>query len=569
MLPDIAAIDKVFDYEVPAGLSADVRVGTLVRVRLGRRRVGGWAVADVECGERRALRPVAKVTGWGPEPETIDLAAWAAWRWAGRTATCLRTASADFAVSELPPPATSPPAPPPSGWLSALVGEALGRPFGLLRLPPACDLTPVVAQVAQRGPTLVVLPTGQRASILAGRLRRAGAGVALLPGEWPQARSGAGVVIGTRGAAWGPCPGLAAVVVIDGHDEALVHHPPPTWDATTVAAERAARAGVPCLVTSPCPTLDLVGAAAPVHPGADQERSGWATLEVIDRRGDDPRLGLYSETLGRRLSRAAAAVCVLNRTGRARLLACGPCGSLARCEHCGAALSEAGDAAASGALRCGRCGEGRPRVCAECGSTRLRQLRVGVSRAREELEALTRRPVGEVTSATVDLPDAPILVGTEAVLNRVRRCDVVAFLDFDQHLLAPRYRANEEALALLAGASRLVGGRSGRVLVQTRLPDHEVLRAAASGEPGRVNEVERGTRRALGLPPFMTLAAISGEAAASYAARVAAAAALELRGPDEGRWLLSAPDPKTLADALAAVPRPAGKLSIEVDPRRI
>ena len=35
--------------------------------------------------------------------------------------------------------------------------------------------------------------------------------------------------------------------------------------------------------------------------------------------------------------------------------------------------------------------------------------------------------------------------------------DAVAFLDFDQELLAPRYRAAEQALALLARAARLVG----------------------------------------------------------------------------------------------------------------
>ena len=56
-------------------------------------------------------------------------------------------------------------------------------------------------------------------------------------------------------------------------------------------------------------------------------------------------------------------------------------------------------------------------------------------------------------------------MGTEAVLYRdgeLRRrgpVGAVAFLDFDQELLAPRYRAAEEALALLSRASRIVGGR--------------------------------------------------------------------------------------------------------------
>jgi primosomal protein N' (replication factor Y) len=179
--------------------------------------------------------------------------------------------------------------------------------------------------------------------------------------------------------------------------------------------------------------------------------------------------------------------------------------------------------------------------------------------------------VGEVTGDREGIPDVTVLVGTEAVLHRVPRADVVAFLDFDQELLAPRYRAAEEALALLARAARIVGGRhrDGRVLVQTRLPDHEVLDAAAHADPGRHLDGERERRRALGLPPFRALALLSGDAAAAYAAGLAGAeAAVEVAGPSDGRWLVRAADHDTLATALAGVPRPAGRLRIEVDPLR-
>ncbi len=69
-----------------------------------------------------------------------------------------------------------------------------------------------------------------------------------------------------------------------------------------------------------------------------------------------------------------------------------------------------------------------------------------------------------------------MLIGTEAVLHRARRASLVVFLDFDQELLAPRYLAAEQAMALLVRAGRLVGPRNAagafarRVVVQTRLP---------------------------------------------------------------------------------------------------
>ena len=78
-----------------------------------------------------------------------------------------------------------------------------------------------------------------------------------------------------------------------------------------------------------------------------------------------------------------------------------------------------------------------------------------------------------------------MLLGTEAVLHRVDDAGLVAFLDVDQELLAPRYRAAEEALALLVLANRVwaVGRAGGRLLVQTRRPDHEVIQAALHAEP--------------------------------------------------------------------------------------
>jgi primosomal protein N' (replication factor Y) len=103
VLPDEPAINKSFDYLVPDSVGDQVRVGDRVRIALQGRRVGGWIVAtDVEPPAGVALRPIAKWSGRGPTPELVDLATWAAWRWAGRQASLLRTASPSRMVSALP-----------------------------------------------------------------------------------------------------------------------------------------------------------------------------------------------------------------------------------------------------------------------------------------------------------------------------------------------------------------------------------------------------------------------------------------------------------------------------------
>lgn len=546
--------------------------GTIVRIPLQGRRVRGWVV---EAGRRPSpgvtLRTIARVSGWGPPAPVIELAQWAAWRWAGRTATFLRTASPERTVPSLPPPPPPPRRTPHLDGLDALLArDALAEQRSVLRLPPAHDPFAVVAAAAARGPALVLVPSIAGAAETAERLRDLGVPVALLPGDWARARAGGCTVVGARAAAWAPLPDLASVVVVDGHDEAYRQERAPTWSGRLVASERARRAGVPCVVVSPCPDLETLAWGSLLVPARKEEREGWPVLDVVDRRPDDPRTGLYGDRLVALLRSGRRVVCVLNRKGRGRLLACASCGGLARCERCSTAVEQVDDGAGgdrNAGLRCRRCGHRRPLVCAACGSGRLRVLRAGVSRAREELEALVGRPVGQVTGDSADVPDDRLLLGTEAVLHRVPAADAVAFLDFDQELLAPTYRAPERALALLARAGRLVGGRrsGGRVVVQTRLPDHEVLAAALHGDPGRLAAVESVRRAALRLPPEAAVAVVSGPVAAAFVERLAD---VEVLGPDEGRWLVRAGDHHALCQALAAAPRPPGRLRVEVDPLR-
>jgi len=570
VLPDVPAIDKTFDYLVPDALRDQVRVGDVVRVALHGRRVGGWIVAvGVEAPPGVELRPLAKRSGLGPGPDLIDLAQWAAWRWAGRAASFLKTASPDRVVPTLPPRrATSGPSAAPGPLTSA----ALAGPRSVLRLPPTADLGNVALAASGLGPALVLCPTAALAQQVAARLRREGVPTALHPEGWAAGAAGA-TVVGTRAAAWAPVGHLAAVVVLDEHDEAHQQEQTPTWHARDVAVERAARAGVPCVLTSPCPSLEALTWGELHAADRRRERQGWPPVEVADRRGEDPRqAGLYSPALVRLVRGGGRVLCVLNRTGRSRLLACASCGELARCATCAAAVEQP-----DAALSCRRCGATRPPLCLACGAGRFKNVRAGVARVREELEALVGEPVAELTSASDrEEPSTRVVVGTEAVLQRIGRADAVAFLDIDQELLAPRYRAVEQAFALVARAARVAGasgppvsGRAaGRILLQTRLPDHEVVDAAVGADPGRVSDAERARRELLRFPPFAAMAEVSGAAAPAFVEGLGRPAAVQVAEVADGRWLLRADDHEALCDALARVRRPPGRLRLEVDPLR-
>jgi primosomal protein N' (replication factor Y) len=528
---------------------------------------------------------------------------------------------------------------------------AFGGVRTVVRMPPASDPYPLVRAAAGLGNALVICPTVSLARSVGKRLRRDGVAVAFHPRDWAAGAAGA-TVVGTRAAAWAPVGDLAAIVVLDEHDESHAQEQAPTWHARDVVAERARRAGVPCVLVSPCPSLEALGWGRLLAPSRHDERAGWPVVDVVDRRQDDPRTGLISPRLVDLLRSDRWVVCVLNRTGRAKLLACAACGELARCEACDAALAQVTEETT---LACPRCGKTRPVVCAACGGTRLKLVRQGVSRVREELEALIGQPVDEVSSLkdSERRPGSRVVVGTEAVLHQVDRADVVAFLDLDQELLAPRYRAVEEALALLARAARLVGGKAdgGRLLLQTRVPRHEVVQAVLQADPARVAEAEADRRALLRFPPAAAMAEVSGAAAPAYidalratlastpalgdrsesglaprrsrngpapapdlwssssasddrgagasvssdpwsaspplanepeadhgplaspgpwsAGAAPAGPSIEILGPADGRWLVRAPDHRTLCDTLAAVPRPPGRLRLAVDPLRV
>jgi primosomal protein N' (replication factor Y) (superfamily II helicase) len=615
--PDVVAVRRAFEYLVPAELDEVVRVGTVVRVPLHGRRVRGWVLdADVAADAVEApldrLRPILAAVSAGPPPEVVDLCRWAAWHWAGPAATFLRAAS--------PPNVLGVATEPDVGAAVYPTRLEPGHPWAGDALIVTAPSRAVALQplAAPEGSTLVLVPSAAAGEVLARAFAADGRDVvqlfsdqsaADLTRSWDRARAGACVVVGGRAAVWAPVPDLATVIVLDERDEAFDDERAPTWNARDVALERARRAGASVRMITPAPSVEALVALGDPEPatGGGNIRGGWPRVEVVDVRDQEPGQALVTRELADALHRAvdagARAVCVLNRRGRARLLACRTCRELTRCERCGATVSEREEG-----LACVVCDTVRPVVCLHCHGTRLRPVKPGVAHVRDDLAALLPRVAVDVVDAsTVGTPSAPVVVGTEAVLHRVaadlgapgaldpgKRVGVVAYLELDQELLAPRSRAAEQALWLLVRGARPLGAHPappGVLLLQTRVPDHEVVVAVQRGDTVSVAQADRVQREQLGFPPFGGLAALSGDpAAVAHACSALRNAALRsgalrndavngtavtVLGPvDDGRRaLVRAATWDRLADALGThdvdAAHAIGRLRVDVDPRRI
>jgi primosomal protein N' (replication factor Y) len=569
IVPDVTGVDKVFDYLVPESLVGNICVGDRVRVPLHNRNVAGWVLqlgdtttqfSDVD--ESRLLK-VIKVLGKGPSQEVVDLARWAAHMWVGRLRAFFVTASPATLVAALPGSRYTQVSTRKKFDVDAQTIDAVdGAGVSVLRRGPACSPRSLLLTAASKGPVLVVIPTLNRARLMAASLREYGLSVAVMPGDWAVAAGGVDVVIGARSAVWSSVPMLKSIIVIDEHDDALQEERSPSWHARDIAIERANKLGIACILVSPVPSLRalhrVAGSVASLDPAT--EASHWPQIRVIDRRLDERWSSsmLSSELIEQLRDHSRRIVCVLNVKGRARLLACGSCRELVRCDVCEAAMTMS----SSKQLECPRCANVRPAVCVKCGSGKLAVIKAGVSRLREELAAAAGRRVdevveisgGETANKDQEIDQTKMLfVGTEAALHRVRDVDTVVFLDIDQEISAPRYRAAEITLSLVVHAARLVARKTsgGIVMIQSMLADHALLRGLAVHDLSEFVYEEMARRQSMQLPPYGALAQVSGTGVDQLADILRSNVLLQVSATNKDAVLVKSADWETLANSMS------------------
>ena len=560
IVTEVTAVDRPFDYLVTEK-TAHVGVGDRVRVDFNHRSVRGWVTGDVEAtGELKAL---AKWLGFGPPPSLLPLLGWASERWYSPLSRFLLASSPKHLVTTLPlaPEATAL-AP------SVLAGVSDIAP-GVLEVAPTTDPLPLILSAyescrGREGSLLVLVPTDSWAQRLRGRLEQRGCAVASGESQWDRMRAGWPVIVGARGTALAPVPRVSGAVIIDADDESYRSQSAPTWDAVTMLRERCRRDGAALWCTSSFPSPALLNDEPSRHWG--DASAAWPRVDVVDRRLSDPHDGVLSREAVLAAHRAlegperVAVAVVLQRLGTGRLVACQKCGELARCGLCGQ-----GEELVDGMLTCRDRHEHRANFCRHCTATNLKPLRAGVTTLARDVAAQLSQEVTEVTaSLAIESPLSRVVVGTEALWQRVRRCGVVIFVDFDQYLLAPRASARRSAITAVAKAGRLVGARSerrGEVVLQTRRPDDPVVHALVHARFDELIADDVATARLLELAPYAAEAEISGAGAQAFVEQLGSDVSVH---PVEDGFAVRARDVATLTSALRGAQRPPGKLRIAV-----
>ena len=347
--------------------------------------------------------------------------------------------------------------------------------------------------------------------------------------QWKRVRSGeAKVVVGTRSSVFAPCsPGL--IILDEEQEHSYKSENSPRYDAREVALWRGAKEKALVLFGSATPSVENMYRAKTgmYRLYSLKERYNGRPLpevEIIDMRqelkmGNDLSLSYpLREAISDTRDAGKQAILLLNRRGNSRCVVCVDCRETPECPRCSVRLTYH---SANNRLMCHYCGHSQPvpHRCPQCGGP-LKTIGTGTQKVQQELEYLfpdmeTDRMDTDTVSAVnthekilehFQQEKIPVLIGTQMVAKGLNLPDVtlVGVLDADLGLYTGGFRAGETTFNML---TQVVGraGRGeaeGRALIQTLVPENNVIRLAARQDYDGFYNLEINLRRLQNAPPF-------------------------------------------------------------------
>lgn len=374
---------------------------------------------------------------------------------------------------------------------------------------------------------------------------------------WRQLRSGEKrIAVGARSAVFAPVGTLGAIVVDEEHDGSYKQSESPRYSARDVAVVRALRAGAVCVLGSATPSLEswMNASSAKYSLLELPDRVGGGVLpevRVVDLRvrpqqatsppadPSSPSVGrpapppppsrilspLLADAIQRRLSRREQTILLLNRRGYATFALCESCGAVGECVDCSVSMTLH---RARRRMICHHCGhvEDPPSRCLRCGSREMTYGGLGTEQVERVL--VESFPGGRVARMDVDTTrgkwshrdilervrkgEVDILLGTQMIAKGLDfpRVTLVGVINADTGLHLPDFRSCERTFQLLSQVAGRAGRGSlpGKVVIQTYVPDHYVVRAAVAHDYRGFVEQELRARTDPPYPPHLRMARI-------------------------------------------------------------
>lgn len=360
------------------------------------------------------------------------------------------------------------------------------------------------------------------------------------------------IAIGARSAVFAPIRELGVIVVDEEHEASYKNTEAPRYHAREVAAMRARLEGATLLLGSATPSLDTTERIGPRLRRVDlPERIAerpMPPVTLVDLRsaprvpgtGGVPWSEALDQAVGATLGAGDQVLLLLNRRGYASFQQCRECGHVPDCPRCSIALTVH---RAPVGLRCHYCDHRAPLVatCAACGGSVQVERGVGTQQverlaterfpearlARMDLDTTSTRWAHQRILGAVGRGEVNLLIGTQMIAKGIDLPEVtlVGVVDADLALHLPDFRAAERTFQLLTQVAGRAGrgDRGGRVLIQTRRPEHHALVRAVDHDVDGFLVEERRQRESPPWPPVVALAnlIVSGRVEAAVSGRAA------------------------------------------------
>ena len=355
--------------------------------------------------------------------------------------------------------------------------------------------------------------------------------------QWKRVRSGeAKVVVGTRSAVFAPCEKPGLIILDEEQEHSYKSENSPRYAAKEIAIWRGAKEGALVLLGSATPSVESMYRAKKGdyrlyrlenrYNGRPLPKVSIVDMKEELKMGND--LSLSDElrmAIADNIASNKQTILLLNRRGNSRCLVCVDCREIPNCPRCDQKLTYH---SANGRLMCHYCGHSIrvPERCPTCGGP-MKPLGTGTQKVQQELSSLF--PDIEIDRMDTDTVSAvnthekilnhfreekvPVLIGTQMVAKGLNLPDVtlVGVLDADLSLYTGGYRAGETTFNML---TQVVGraGRGdseGRAIIQTMVPQNQIIELAARQDYDAFYALELSLRRVQQAPPFADVAQVT------------------------------------------------------------
>ncbi|MCB0429867.1 MAG: primosomal protein N' [Flavobacteriales bacterium] len=348
-----------------------------------------------------------------------------------------------------------------------------------------------------------------------------------------------GVMLGARSALFLPFRNLGLVIVDEEHETSFKQYDPaPRYHARDASLVLAHLHGAHAILGSATPSLEshqnaLTGKFGRVELNRRFGDSVLPAMEVADLAEAQKKKqmhGSFTAQLKQAMDDTLAAkeqiILFQNRRGFSPFIECQVCGWVPQCLHCDVSLTYHKHAHQ---MRCHYCGYSTDVAarCPSCHGASLQTCGLGTEKVEEELTLLF--PHARVMRMDLDSTrtkhghrniirafenrEVDILVGTQMVTKGLHfdHVGLVGILNADHMLHVPEFRAYERAFQLMVQVAGRAGRREkqGRVMIQTRTPEHPIIRQVMTNDYAGMVETELKERQQFGYPPFTRLVRIT------------------------------------------------------------